>query len=191
MDTLAHVTIGVLCCSRSGFPGGHHGAVNPDNTRKRFDWTAWAAAGFALIPDMSSFGAFMIQRLATGAFTPGKPPVETLPQYVFNNYNLTHSLVIALAVGIVIRLAWKPLFLPFLAWPLHILCDIPLHSREYFPTPFLYPLSDFTFDAWSFGEHRWLIPLYWLIIGIAFLHLRKLRGQESPPSPKPGECLDC
>ena len=26
------------------------------------------------------------------------------------------------------------------AWALHIVCDIPTHSTDYFPTPFLWPL---------------------------------------------------
>ena len=41
-----------------------------------------------------------------------------------------------------------------LAWPFHILLDFPFHSKEYFPTKLLYPLTDFSFDGipWSNPE---------------------------------------
>lgn len=40
---------------------------------------------------------------------------------------------------------------PMGAWGLHILMDIPTHSSSFFPTPFLWPVSDFTVNGipWS------------------------------------------
>lgn len=39
-----------------------------------------------------------------------------------------------------------------LAWPLHILIDIPTHTAEFFPTPFLWPVSNFHVDGISWGN---------------------------------------
>ncbi len=168
MDTLAHVVAGMLLCSKTGLPGGRVGAVDREGRRKRWDMTLWAAGGFAFLPDMSSFGLLLAQRVITGTFTAGKPELDEIPAYVFFNYNLTHSLVVA---AVVVLLVWRfarPLRLPVLAWPLHILCDIPMHGKEYFPTPFLYPLSDYTFDGWGFGAHPGIIYGYWLVILLLF-----------------------
>ena len=178
MDTLAHVTIGTIACSRSGLPGGTRGAVNAKGKPVYFwsDWTFWTAAGFALIPDLSSFGAFIIQRIISGNFVPGKPELDTLPEYVFFNYNLTHSLVIAAGVGFLLWFFARPIVIPFISWPLHILCDIPVHSRDYFPTPFLYPLSDYTINGISFGGNPWVIYTYWSIILILFSTVVLMRG---------------
>ena len=38
-----------------------------------------------------------------------------------------------------------------IAWPFHIILDFFTHSIEYFPTPILWPISDYKFDGipWS------------------------------------------
>jgi len=45
----------------------------------------------------------------------------------------------------------RPLAFPMLAWPAHIILDFFTHSIEFFPTPILWPISDFKFDGipWS------------------------------------------
>ncbi len=179
MDTLAHIVSGMLLCSRSGIPGGRDGAVDSDGHRKRFDWTLWAAGGFAAMPDFLSFGILFIQRTMTGGMPGAKPELHEIPSYVFFNYQCTHSLLIA---GLVTALVWwklKPLRLPILAWPLHILCDIPMHSREYFPTPVFYPLSNYTFDGWSFGQYHAIIYSYWIIILLLFATVLVMRSRRS------------
>lgn len=97
-------------------------------------------------PDLLSFGVFHVmhpdwitQRLA-GEIS-GPPALSILPPYVFHSYNMTHSLFVwAAVVGLLWAVTKQP---PWLlgAWLLHILCDIPTHTHEYFPTPFLWPLS--------------------------------------------------
>lgn len=53
-----------------------------------------------------------------------------------------------------------------LAWPLHILVDIPTHSERFFPTPFLWPLSDFHVDGHPWSDPRIFIPNVILIAGL-------------------------
>lgn len=127
MDTLAHGLWGGVGFYRQG--------------AKRFG----AAFVLGAAPDLLSFGLFHIsypqwiqQRLA-GEIS-GPPPLSLLPEFVFHAYNLTHSFLVW---GVLFALIWmirkRPPWL-FLAWGLHILCDIPTHNSDYFPTPYLWPL---------------------------------------------------
>jgi len=71
---------------------------------------------------------------------------------------VTHSLIIASVVIGLARLI-RGKFLPeFFAWPLHILVDIPTHSNEFFPTPFLWPISNFHVDGISWGNPYIFFP---------------------------------
>jgi membrane-bound metal-dependent hydrolase YbcI (DUF457 family) len=68
-------------------------------------------------------------------------------------HNSTHSLVVALAVAGITRLLigrWNHATLK--AWYLHILIDIPTHSRQNWGTKFLWPLSDFAVDGIPWAE---------------------------------------
>lgn len=185
MDTLAHGVIGGLFFSRSGVLATR----NPIDRPFWKDWTFWTAVGFGTIPDLSSFGLHfvgmvasgelweMLRHMVSGDVMAAAPPADTLPEYIIWNYRIMHSLVIALAAGVLIRLFWKKGFLPYLAWPVHILCDIPVHSKSYFSTQFLWPLSDWSFDGWSFGRNLWILAGYWTVILLA-LAWRIRRGKQ-------------
>lgn len=101
-------------------------------------------AGMA--PDLLSFGVFHVMypgwiALRLAGQISGPPPLSMLPPYVFHAYNVTHSLVVWAAVFLALWVAVKPPAWIVWPWLLHILCDIPTHSTEYFPTPFLWPFS--------------------------------------------------
>ncbi len=55
-------------------------------------------------------------------------------------------------------------------WLLHILVDIPTHSAEFYPTPFLWPLSGFRFDGIPWGV-PWFMILNYSAITLAFVIL--------------------
>lgn len=182
MDTFAHVALGMLACSRSGLPALRRESTATVGVK---DWTLWTAGAFAAMPDLSSFGAFMLERLANGTLTPGKPPYDIIPAYVYFNYDLTHSLIVAALAGLLLWRLFPALLLPYCAWPLHILCDIPMHSHDYFPTPVFWPFSRMTFNGYSFGLHHWVIVVYWLVIAALFswrmLAGRSIRGRAPSP----------
>src|SRR5438105_4033459 len=125
MDTLAHGLWGGAAFGRS--------------SRKAFG----QAFVLGMAPDLLSFGPAFATWAVTGfpRRVPGEPPNPAdIPHYVYSAYNVTHSLVVwAAAFALVWRWRKKPPVV-FLAWPLHILCDIPTHTRRFFPTPFLWPL---------------------------------------------------
>jgi len=115
----------------------------------------WLAIFFGAMPDLFSFGILIIVRLFSGNYTyEGPPSLESIPNWVFFNYDLSHSFITAfLCIGIVYFFN-RALIFPMLAWPFHILLDFPFHSKEYFPTKFLWPLTDFSIDGipWSNPE---------------------------------------
>ena len=100
-------------------------------------------------------------------------------------YHYSHSLIIfSLAFGVAWLLRRRPA-LAMLAWPLHILMDIPSHRAGRYGTPFLWPLSSYVFDGTSWGQ-RWFMILNWSAIAAAYLALllwrRASRGNETRPS---------
>ena len=119
---------------------------------------ALLATLFGVLPDLLSFGILFVINLFSGKFHRGPPPLDTIPRWLFAAYNMTHSLIIFSAVFLVIFLITKSWYWPLLAWAIHILIDIPTHSFNFFPTPFLWPISNYKFDGIS-----WATPWFMLI----------------------------
>lgn len=167
MDTLSHALYGGVAFGRSS----------------RISY--WKAFFFGMAPDLFSFGIFTITTvlgLVSGPdWSAGPPDPSSIPQYVHTMYDITHSFVV---FGVVFGLVWlimkKPM-IELLAWPLHILIDIPTHSSEFFPTPFLWPLSDFHIDGMSWGQPIIFIPNVVLLIVIySWFYLTKKAPKEKP-----------
>jgi hypothetical protein len=143
MDVLAHgLWGGVGFCPKGG---------------KKF------AAAFVLgmAPDLFSFGLFHVthpdwigQRIL--GEVSGPPPMAILPDFLFHAYNITH-------------LRRHPPWL-FLAWGLHILCDIPTHTSAYFPTPYLWPFSTPYIEGVSWATPWFMITNYTAIL-LAYIGL--------------------
>lgn len=97
--------------------------------------------------------------------------------HVFVLYGLTHSLVIFAAVFLAVWVARKKMFLPLLAWGIHIVFDIPFHSAEFSPTPFLFPVSSFKFPglAWS---NSYLVIINYSVLGILYLAFFILKNKK-------------
>ena len=138
----------------------------------------WLAIFFGAMPDLFSFGILIIVRIFSGHYFSGNytysgpPSLENIPDWLFFNYNLSHSFTIAfLFIGIVYFFN-KSLAFPMLAWPFHILLDFPFHSEENFPTKFLWPLTYFSFDGIP-----WSNPEIWFpnVAGIIILFIYRNR----------------
>lgn len=170
----------------------------------------WWAVVFALLPDLIPFGPFFFEELTTHGIGNGPPQFTLeVYAYIWGAYQLTHSLVVfgvALVGVMVVRCLrgrkqtstistavkivevpthrmWQVhpwVYLPMLAWGLHILTDIPTHRRTFFPTPFFWPFSDYTVDAISWANPRFFYPnllalvVVYLVIGIRWM-LQRMR----------------
>lgn len=134
----------------------------------------WTVIFFGLAPDLFSFGPFFVWRIFQSVFGDkpslfnGPPDPSTIPHYIYNSYNYTHSLIIFLAIfGLIWLIKKKPYWLMF-GWGLHILTDIFSHSTSFFPTPFLFPISDVRVNGWSWGHPTFMMINYSLLVIIYF-----------------------
>jgi hypothetical protein len=162
---------------------GLWGGVAVGRKSKRDFWTAFA---IGIAPDLVTFsGPFVTNLLGITQgphYSDGKPDGALIPAYAYQLYNFSHSLVI---FSVVFVLAWiffkKPQWL-LGAWGLHILVDIPSHGTSFFPTPFLWPLSNFHVDGINWGNPVIFFPnliLLALAYSIwAYVHFRKKNKAE-------------
>ncbi len=153
MDTLSHGLYGGVAFGRA--------------SKKSF----WLSFLFGVGPDLLSFGLFTAGTWV-GLFdhpdwSSGRhPDPSQIPQFVHILYDVTHSFIV---FALIFALVWffrkKPLY-EMLGWPLHILVDIPTHSDQFFPTPFLWPLSDYRVNGHPWSSPEIFIPNVILILSL-------------------------
>jgi len=134
--------------------------------KKRSDFIY--AVSFSLLPDLFGEGIMFLLVVLGVKNMPGlehgHPDIIEFPMYAQNFYNATHSLIIFLLAFSLVWLLRKKVFLPLAAWGIHILIDIPTHSFGLFPTPFLWPLTNFKIDGIHWGSPLILIPNFAMLI---------------------------
>jgi len=141
---------------------------------------SWYALFFGAMPDLSSFGLLIIVRLLLGDYGDiggGPPPLDSIPWWVYVNYDLSHSFISAFICIWIVKKYNKDLAFAMWAWPFHILLDFPFHSKAYFPTKLFWPLTNFSFDGIS-----WSRPEIWLpnLAGIIILFIyRRYKSTKS------------
>lgn len=142
----------------------------------------FAAAFFlGMAPDLLSFGLFHVTRpgwlkLRLAGEISGPPPLSMLPEFLFRAYNLTHSLVVWAALFVVIWMIKRHPPWLFLAWGLHILCDIPTHNSGYFPTPYLWPFATPFVEGISWTAPWFMMTNYTVLLTVycaMFFYVRK------------------
>jgi hypothetical protein len=148
----------------------------------------WLAFVIGLAPDLLSFGilygAVSLGMADTPDFSHGTPPESTIPQYVHQLYNVTHSFVVFLLVFLLVwRLLGRPVW-ELAAWGLHVLVDVPTHSSAFFPTPVLWPIVDWKFNGWQWMAPAILIPNY-VLLGLCYMWFTfRSAGNRNPTGPK-------
>ena len=125
----------------------------------------WYSFFFGIIPDIFSFGIYFIYLIVFSEFEFGRPSREELPYWVYDLYDISHSMVTALVFIAIAYKINKDFAWPMLAWPMHIIVDFFTHSIEFFPTPILWPISDYRFDGVP-----WSNP-YVLVINLSLIHI--------------------
>jgi len=124
---------------------------------------------FGVLPDFISFSSLTVRHFIKKTLHFEAPPLATIPGYVFKLYNVTHSLVIWLAIFLILKILGLELVVViFYAWGLHIFLDIFTHTEEFFPTPILWPFSRFHFSGinWS---NKWFMLFNYAVL--LFLYL--------------------
>ena len=144
----------------------------------------WLAFVVGLAPDLLSFGilygAVTLGMADAPDFSRGTPPESSIPQYVHQLYNVTHSFLVFLVVFLLVwRLCQRPLW-ELAAWGLHVLVDVPTHSFAFFPTPVFWPLSNWKFDGWQWMTPAILVTNYiLLLIGYVWFAVYVARATKS------------
>ena len=154
MDILAH-TLWTNAAAR--------GANNvAKKQQKKLQINVGWAAFWGVFPDFFAFTlpfVFAIYKILTGqlsvaSFSEHHGMVEGFDLAHFL-YQYSHSLVIW---AVVFLLAWaiskRPRYELF-GWALHILIDIPSHTLSFFPTPFLFPFSNYHFPYGLSWSNQW------------------------------------
>ena len=119
----------------------------------RMQWRLAFVIGMA--PDILAFGPFLVSQIGSKQFI-------DFPGYVHQSYDLTHSLVVFAVVTSIVWLIRRKFPWILGPWALHVLCDIPAHSIDFFPTPYLWPLRTPLHDG-----KPWARPTFMVEIGRA------------------------
>ena len=135
----------------------------------------FTAAGISILPDVLTEGIFGILFLLNIGGMPdwdnGHPNITAFPLWAQSFYSITHSLVVFVLIFLLLwAIARKPVWVVG-AWGLHILIDIPTHSLALFPTPFLWPISDFKFNGVGWHSPIVLVPNLLILLGVYSLWL--------------------
>lgn len=146
-----------------------------------------AAFLLGLAPDILSFAPYfflvLFGVLPRQSFSVEPPAQALMPTFVQTSYDITHSLVVFLLVfGVAWVIARRPVW-ELGAWGLHILVDIPTHSYDFFPTPFLWPLSSFEVNGHPWGTPEIFIPNVILLVILYVSWYISHRRKESPIRP--------
>ncbi len=139
------------------------------------------AALFGMIPDLIAFTFLTIWALfnfglvhpeAHGADMPGTfgPFLSMLSETL---YSFSHSLIIISIIFLVLYIIYNKVYFVLLGWPLHILLDIPTHTSDFYPTPFLWPLSSFTVSGIQWSVHWFMALNYSLLTLVLIFVFRK------------------
>lgn len=147
------------------------GAAFGRNNKKIF----WIAFFFGIAPDLFSFGIYFVQRILTNGFIFSHEAYHTvIPSYVYTLYNFTHSLIIFSIIFLIASYFLRRPVYEMCGWGLHIAMDIFTHSYAFFPTPFLFPISEFKIDAIGWSHPIIFIPnLVLLVVIYAYLYYKK------------------
>jgi len=136
---------------------------------------------FGAFPDLISFGLLFIVKLFNNSLQYSGPPtleslqqLEPFPNWLFFMDNFSHSFVIAFLIIGIVSFFKKEFVWPMLAWPFHIVLDIPFHTKDFFPIQFLWPVSDVIFDGISWSTPYIVIPNFAGIFFIYFLRFKKI-----------------
>ena len=123
----------------------------------------WAVL-FGLLPDSLSWVVYLFYRLFTFDFKFVPPEEFILPKWMDVLYGISHSLVVFAVVALIVYIIFKKIPIYMYAWPIAIIFDTLTHTREMFPTPFLWPFNIY-FSGITWGNFWFMLINYCAILG--------------------------
>ncbi len=164
------------------------------NKKARKKLNVGLASFWGVFPDILAFTIGFIWLLWNLAFSglsfadlPNPNSVEPITQdtlFIFQLtsvlYKISHSAIIFFIIFFIAFLIFRRPIWELGGWFIHIIFDIPTHSYKFYPTPFLWPISGWKFNGFSWGAPWFLILNYSaLIIVYLLLHNRKRLNQHN------------
>lgn len=98
-------------------------------------------------------------------------------------YHSSHSLLVAAGVLLLLARMARPLVIPALAWPLHILMDSVSHGVGPWQATMLYPVSDWHVVGVNWWQHPGMMLGYWGLLPVLWLALYLWRRSAAAPVP--------
>ena len=167
MDTLAH-----------GLWAG--AAYLAASSRLRKQLRVWRVVVWGIFPDLFAFTPTFVVLAWHRLFGDPAHPMqffsralrESLPVFLQPHilYPWSHSLIIFALLFAIVWFLGRRAAPAMLAWPLHILMDIPSHRAGLYGTPFLWPISSYRFNGVSWGQ-RWFMILNYTALAAVFVVL--------------------
>ena len=158
MDILAHALYGATLCSETGLAGGRSGSTAPRWFRDR---TLWWSLVFGVLPDGVSmwipFTAYTIAGVERNYFLHYGGGWLTV-------YRAVHNLIVPLTVSAILFVLRRRLFVPSLAWTIHVVMDAVSHGAGKYQTLLFYPFSSWGIEGISWWRAPWFFAGYWLVL---------------------------
>ena len=137
------------------------------------------SAAWALLAD-GSWTALRDHAVALPGHEPVTTPlVETLTHHL---HCVLHSAVVAAAGSALAWRVWRgvPLwYLPLLGWWSHIVIDVFTHSADFYPSPVLYPFTQWGFDGLAWNT-PWFMALNYAVLLLCIAWLLTGRTKNGP-----------
>ena len=104
--------------------------------------------------------------------TPGREPaMAAWARLAEHHIHCSAHSVVVLILATAACWRWLPRVAPaLLGWWMHLLLDVPTHSREYYAVTVFYPLTEWSFDgiAWT---TPWVLAVNYAALAAAYLAL--------------------
>jgi len=165
-------------------------------TRRRVN--PYLAMTIGVMPDLVAFIPQSIANLVNGVERSKvtKDSVTSDLPLAWDIYLWSHSLFV---VGIAFLILWwyfsknnettlgcirtnsarNDAFFMIVPWLWHILIDIPGHTIQFFPTPFLHPFSDIMIDGVRWSTPWFFFPQIILVLGLTYFVHKKEQTQSN------------
>lgn len=146
------------------------------------------AAFFGVLPDFFSFApviAWMAWQIVVNGTSPRSFPRPSSVEPLVNGavppifeithalYSLSHSAIVFFFVFALVTILRKKPFWELGGWLFHILVDVPTHTYRFYPTPVLWPLSEWKFNGIAWGEPWFMVINYVALLVVYYFLFRK------------------
>jgi hypothetical protein len=152
--------------------------------------TAAAALSMAALPDAvqllpialwglfgnGTLGALQAYAMASPGHEPSLPPLVQLAAH--HLHCAMHSAPVAAVVSLALWPVLPKVWVPLLAWWLHIVIDLFTHSADYYAVPVLYPFTYRGFDGVAWNT-PWFMALNYIALAAVsvWLATRRTRAE--------------